>query len=101
MVTIHLKGKLTMDRRLIVEIPDDLPPGDVQVTLEIPESLPASNEAAARARAKLAAAGALSTVWKAPLGTISPTEEELIELGTLPPGSLSIADLIGAERDAH
>jgi hypothetical protein len=97
MVTIHLKGKLTEDRRLIVEIPEDIPAGDVELTLEIPEVLPPANDARSRARAKLAAAGALSTAWKAPPGTFPPTEEELIELGTLSLKT-SWADLVDDER---
>jgi hypothetical protein len=98
MVTIHLKGRLTEDRRLIVDIPDDIPAGDVQLTLEIPETVPTPNEATARARAKFAAAGMLSTAIKAPPGTIPPTEDELIELGTLPPGSPTIAEMVNEDR---
>jgi hypothetical protein len=36
MVTIHLKGQITKDGQLLIDIPNDLPPGDVDVTLEIP-----------------------------------------------------------------
>jgi len=35
MVTIHLTGNITEDGHLEVEIPDGLPPGKVQVTLEV------------------------------------------------------------------
>ena len=83
MMTIHLMGKITEDRRLIVELPDSIPPGDVQLTLEIPEDQPTANEATARARAKLVAAGILSFTWRAPSGTTPPSDEELVELGTL------------------
>jgi hypothetical protein len=98
MVTIHLKGKLTDDRRLIVDIPDNIPAGDVQLTIEIPDAVSAPNEATARARAKFAAAGMLSTAVKAPPGTLPITEEELIELGTLPPGSPSILEMVDQDR---
>jgi len=101
MVTIHLKGRLTDDRRLIVDIPDDIPSGDVQLTLEIPENVSTPNEATARARAKFAAAGMLSTAVKAPPGTLPLTEEELIELGTLPPGSPSILDMVNEDRGEY
>ncbi len=101
MVTIRLTGRVTEDRRLIVEIPDNIPAGDVQLTLEILDSAPAANDATARARVKLEAAGALSTIWKAPPGTTTPTEDELIELGALPPGSPSMEELVNADRDGR
>jgi hypothetical protein len=99
MATIHLKGKLTEDRRLLVEIPDDVPAGDVQVTLEIAEDISFTNEATMRAREKFAAAGLVSAI-KAPPGTVPATEEELIELGTVLPGpsALELVDLDRGER---
>jgi hypothetical protein len=36
MVTIHLKGQVTPDGQLKFEVPRNLPPGDVDITLEIP-----------------------------------------------------------------
>jgi hypothetical protein len=40
MVTIHLTGHVTEDGELIFEPPKDLPPGEVQITIEVPlESL--------------------------------------------------------------
>jgi hypothetical protein len=36
MVTIHLKGQVTSDGQLLFDVPDDLPPGEVDITLEIP-----------------------------------------------------------------
>ncbi len=50
------------------------------------------------ARTKLAAAGALSTIWKASPDLEMPSDDELIELGTLPPGSPSILDMINEDR---
>jgi len=35
MVTIHLKGRITSDGQLLFDVPEDLPPGDVDITLEI------------------------------------------------------------------
>lgn len=96
MITIRLKGKLTEDRHLIVDIPDEVPSGEIQLVLELPEASPAANEATLRARAKLAAAGALSTVWKAPRDMMPPEEDEIIELS---PGSLSIDEIISQDRD--
>ena len=99
MVRVHLTGKITEDRRLIVELPNDIPAGEVQITLEAAELPSVPNKA--NARAKLAAAGALSTVSKAPAGTLPPTQEELVELGALPSGSPSVLDLIDADRGAR
>lgn len=96
MVTIRLTGKLTEDRRLIVDIPDDVPAGDVQLILEVPEASMTPNAATARARAKLAAAGALSTKWKAPAGMTPPEDEEVIELL---PGSASLDEIVSQDRD--
>ena len=98
MATIRLKGRLR-GSAAARQIPYDLSPGDVQVTLEIAESLPAPNEASARARAKLAAAGALRhRLESAARGRSRPHEEALIELGTCRPHSPSTADLIDIER---
>jgi hypothetical protein len=36
MVTIHLRGRITPDGQLLLDMPENLPPGDVGVTLEIP-----------------------------------------------------------------
>jgi hypothetical protein len=35
---IELRGRITEDHRLEVTVPDDLPPGEVIVTLEVPLS---------------------------------------------------------------
>jgi hypothetical protein len=36
MVLIHLTGKITENGKLEVDLPEGLPPGDVQITLEMP-----------------------------------------------------------------
>jgi len=58
---IRLKGTLTADRRLLVNIPDHIPAGEIGLFIEMQESMAEPNEATAKARAKLAAAGALSS----------------------------------------
>jgi len=37
MVTIHIKGRITADGLLQFEPPRNLPPGEVEITLQIPE----------------------------------------------------------------
>ncbi|MCC6802224.1 MAG: hypothetical protein IT319_05005 [Anaerolineae bacterium] len=41
MVTIHLTGHVTDDGELIFDPPKDLPPGEVQITIEVPVGAPA------------------------------------------------------------
>ena len=38
MVTIRLKGEITADGQLRFEPPKNLPPGDVEITIEIPDA---------------------------------------------------------------
>jgi hypothetical protein len=38
MVTIRLKGQVTPDGQLQFELPDNLPPGEVEITIEIPDT---------------------------------------------------------------
>ncbi len=38
MLTLHLKGQVTSDGQLLVELPEKLPPGDVDITIEIPNA---------------------------------------------------------------
>lgn len=87
MTTFHLTGRLTPDRQLLVEIPDNVPTGLVQVTIEFTEPVPIGNEGAAReqARALLSAAGLLSTAWKAPPDFVPPSHD--IPLIRLAPGA--------------
>jgi len=49
MVTIHLTGRVTDDGELLFDPPKNLPPGEVQITIEVP------SEAAAAAEATVAA----------------------------------------------
>ena len=35
MFTLHLKGQVTLDGQLVFELPEKLPPGDVDITIEI------------------------------------------------------------------
>lgn len=37
MVTIHLTGQVTEDGELVFETPKNLPPGEVQITIEVPK----------------------------------------------------------------
>lgn len=37
MLTLHIKGQVTADGQLVFELPDNLPPGDVDITIDIPD----------------------------------------------------------------
>ncbi len=39
MTTLKLKGFITEDRQLKVDLPDDVPAGEVEITLEIDQSI--------------------------------------------------------------
>ena len=45
MVTIHLKGHVTDEGELIFDPPKDLPPGEVQITIEAKAEAPAEVDA--------------------------------------------------------
>jgi len=84
---------------LIVDLPEDVPSGEVELIIRplVAEktSLNATLEAA---RAKLMAAGALSTAHRAPDNAVALTLEERIQLGTMPPGARPIESLIDEDR---
>jgi hypothetical protein len=104
---IKLHVTVGEDRKLVIELPPDAPTGDLEVTIQAaqPESTstrtPYPNPAREAARAKLLAAGALSTVWKSPAGTKRLTPEEILALVKLPPGAKSNLDLINEDRGEY
>ena len=38
MLTLHLKGQVTADGQLLVDLPQPIPDGDVNITIEIPNA---------------------------------------------------------------
>ena len=47
MVTIHLTGRVTDDGELLFDPPKNLPPGEVQITIEVPSEAAAEASVAA------------------------------------------------------
>jgi hypothetical protein len=100
MVAIRLKTVIGEDRKLIVQLPNDIPPGDVELVVQSSEPVPANtgNSARESAKAKLLAAGALVTQFEIPANTVRLSVEERLQLGTLPTDARSSLDLINEDR---
>jgi hypothetical protein len=103
MTIITVKAILDKDRQLHIGLPDEMPPGPVEVTVkslpDMPHIAPGGELTRDQARALLAAAGLLATGPYAPPGTVRLTEEEEEELGRLFGGEPDMATLISQDRD--
>lgn len=102
MASIRLSALITEDRKLIVQVPADIPAGPVELVIQVlepPSSMSVINPAREAARAKFAAAGMLSHAHRLPDGVIPPTEEEMLSAGILPPGARPSEELISEDRD--
>lgn len=99
---IALSVEITENRRLIIDLPPDTPLGTADLIIQIcgQGDQPLHQAACEVARAKLAAAGKLVTDIRAPEGTIPLAPDELLRLGTLPPGSPTLDDLINEDGGA-
>lgn len=99
MDAITLSAVVGHDRRLIVELPDDIPAGPVELTIRaVEKTVPLPNPDRERIRAKMMAAGILDLSIRAPDDTVRLTAEELLRLGTLPADARSTSDLINEDR---
>src|SRR4051794_3382137 len=76
------------DRRLIIDLPPEMPTGKVMVMVALTEPVSTAEEVSAtgyinpereRLRAVLLAKGKLGTAHMPPLGTIFPSEEEILK----------------------
>ncbi len=101
MVAVRLSAVVTEDRELIVQVPNEIPAGPVELLIQTSQPLSPfiDNPARETARAKLAAAGLLSNIHRLPLGTRIPTDDEVREAGILPPGARPSEDLIKDDRN--
>lgn len=90
------------DRRLVIDLPPNTPVGPAEVVI-LPRASGAGemvNPSREAARAKLLAAGFLSTDVHAPEGTTPLSDEEIARLGQLPPGARPSEALIDEDRGA-
>jgi hypothetical protein len=93
MVAIRLSAMVSKDRRLIVDLPDDVPVGPVEL---IVQPLPVNQ--APSVRELLLAAGVLAHYDDLDEDADYVADDELEQLGTLPPGSPSALELIDDDR---
>ena len=105
MDVITLSVEIPKDRHLVLDLPSDVPIGKADITIHPHEQASPSaqvvNSAHEAARAKLLAAGILSTAHVAPKDAVRLSDEALQRLGTLPAGSPSLDDLINEDRGTY
>ncbi|HVU12515.1 MAG TPA: hypothetical protein VHD90_14630 [Phototrophicaceae bacterium] len=99
MATVRLSALVTEDHELSGKVPENIPPGRVELVIELPETVTAPTSAREAARAKLAAAGLLSTAHHLPPGTRIPTDAEVDAAGILPPGARPSEELVDEDRN--
>lgn len=104
MYAIKLKATVPENRRLVIELPADEPTGEVEPTIEAQPAASADVQPAVvnpereRIRAKLLAAGFLVTGYEVPQNFVPLSPEELLKVGTLPPGARPSEELINEDR---
>ena|SRR5450432_3384717 len=102
MDAIKLSVEINEDRRLHLDIdlPANTPLGRADLIIQpyAEDKTQVPNPARDAARAKLLAGGFLVTTTHVPEGTVPLSPQERLLLGTLPPGSPSIDDLINEDR---
>src|SRR5260221_529490 len=98
MDAITLSVEITENRHLELDLPLDVPVGKADITIHSHQERITGaelvNPAREAARAKLLAAGILGTAHVAPKDAVRVSDEELQRIGTLPPGSPTVLDLI-------
>lgn len=100
---IHLSTVIGEDRKVVIDLPPDIPTGEVELELVIRPVIEASefppNPERERIRAKMLAKGMLSTAHNPPEDMEFPTEEEIYEAGILPPGTRPSEEVLREIRD--
>lgn len=102
MVALRLSAVVGKDRQLIIQVPDDIPVGPVEVIV-LPAPKVQTDQLSARdtVRAKLLAAGALRTAIEIPAGARRLSLAERLEIGKMPPHARTSEDLIDEDRDDY
>jgi hypothetical protein len=91
------------DRHLVLDLPADTPTGPVELVIRAKQivSEPATELTREEARARLLAAGALVTNLGISDDIEPISDEELLELGKLPPGARPSEELIDEDRGLY
>jgi hypothetical protein len=101
MIAIRLHAVVGDDRKLTIQLPEDIPPGQLELTvrsIDESDSSVVMNSAREAAKAKLLAAGALVTQFEVPADAVRLSIEERIRLGTMPADARPSIDLINQDR---
>src|SRR5687768_6026589 len=98
MVAIRLPALITNDKQLIVKLPADIEPGEVEIVIHPQPQTPSTitNPAREAARAKLAAAGKLSNAQQNVDHLPLPPDEPPF---VLPPGARGSEELVNEDRE--
>jgi hypothetical protein len=99
MVAVKLSAIVGEDRRLIVDLPDDVPPGRVELIVRPVETSPGEYSRFDDVRSALLAADFLVTAVPVPEDAADLTQEAVFALGQRPAGTRSSAELLREERD--
>lgn len=99
MAAIRIQTEVGSDRKLVVQLPDSVQPGSVDLVIYTAEaSASVLNPAREAAKAKLSAAGALVTQFTVPADAARLTVAQRLQLGSLAPDAPSSLDLINEDR---
>jgi hypothetical protein len=99
MTAIKLTAVVDESRKLVIDLPTDVPLGPVELTITPHEPVaPAQYPAREAARAKLLAAGIPLPTFDVPEGMTALSPEALLEAGRLPTGAPTSEALIDADR---
>jgi len=95
MVAVKLSVYVGEDRKVTIQVPDEIPVGPAELTIRPTQT------GALSARDVLTAAGVLATDLGIPDDTEYVSDEELEELGTMPPGARPSEELIDEGRSRY
>lgn len=107
MVAVRVSAVVGEDRRLVIELPEEIPVGPVELIIQASESVSESGEKLPlnplreAIRAKMLAAGILGTAHMPPSDIVAPTEAEAMAAGELAPGARPSHELIAEDRAAR
>lgn len=95
---VRLSTVIGEDRKLVIELPADVPTGPAQIDLVVHAGSDTQELTLEEARERMRAAGRLSTVWKPPEGAVILSDEELWALGEMPPDAPPSEQLVREDR---